>query len=682
MHFNRIFYLFVLALFSVSSLIAQDTKELSKELSPVVIEITPYKDLIPVQQLSGKELKRLNAHTVADALRYFSGVKIKDYGGIGGLKTIDVRNMGTHHVGVFYNGVAVGNAQNGIVDLGKFSLDDIEMLQLYNGQRSTIFQSAKEFASATAVYINSKTPHFEEGKKTNLTARYKFASIQLTNPSFRLEQRVSDQISASLSAEYLHSNGEYSFRYKRLNLDKTVAYDTTATRRNGDIDAFRIEAGLYGKTTNGSWKGQLYYYDSERGLPGAIVKNNWQTGERSWDKNVMAQAELTQFVTDRYQFQIKGKFAYDYTRYMARDSIEFFENQVTKNLQVDNSYYQQDFYLSAVNLYKITPEWEVSLATDLQYNKLNATREGIGTLFTYPERMSFISALATSLNLGSFKAQASVLGTFTKEKVRNNLQAPDRSVFSPALFLSYKPWQKRDFIIHTFYKNIFRMPTFNDLYYTQIGDANLKPEFTNQVNLGAQYHIPINGPHLKSVNLKLETYYMNVKDKIIAAPTGSMFRWMMTNLGQTEGYGLETGFGTTISLGTLQLTTNINYEFTQSKNHTTINDIKLSAYGDQIPYAPWHSGSAIVGLDYKNWGLNYSFVYVGKRYDGAMNNIARNEVQPWYTHDLSLQKELTINTYRFRISAEANNILNQQYEVVTNYPMPGRNFRFILSLEL
>lgn len=679
---NKTIYLLLLGIFSFTASFAQEEKESSKELSPVVIQITPYKDLIPVQQLTGKELERLNAHSVADAMRYFSGVKIKDYGGIGGLKTIDVRNMGTHHVGVFYNGVAVGNAQNGIVDLGKFSLDDIDMLQLYNGQRSTIFQSAKEFASATAVYIHSKTPQFKEGKKTNLTARYKLASIQLTNPSFRLEQQISDNISASLSAEYLHSNGEYSFRYKRLNLDQTVAYDTTATRHNGDIDAFRIEAGLYGKTSSTTWKAQLYYYDSERGLPGAIVKNNWQSGERSWDKNVMAQAELTHYVNDRYKFQLKSKFAYDYTRYVARDSIEFFENQVTKNLQVDNSYYQQDFYVSAVNLYRITPEWEVSLATDAQYNKLNATRQGIGTLFTYPERFSFITALATSLDLGPIKAQASLLGTFTKEKVRHNLQAPDRSEFSPAVFLSYKPWQNRDFVVHTFYKNIFRMPTFNDLYYTQIGDANLKPETTNQVNLGAQYQIAIKNRYLKSVSLKLETYYMNVQDKIIAAPTGSMFRWMMTNLGQTEGYGLETGFGTNLTLGTLNVNTQINYEFSQAKNYTTINGIKLSAYGDQIPYAPWHSGSAIVGLNYRDWGLNYSFIYVGKRYDAAMNNIARNAVEPWYTHDLSLQKDFQIDRYHLRISAEANNLMDQQYEVVTNYPMPGRNFRFTLSFEL
>ena len=36
----------------------------------------------PVQELKGKELKELSVYSVADALRYFSGVQVKDYGGV------------------------------------------------------------------------------------------------------------------------------------------------------------------------------------------------------------------------------------------------------------------------------------------------------------------------------------------------------------------------------------------------------------------------------------------------------------------------------------------------------------------------------------------------------------------------------------------------------------------------
>ena len=144
---------------------AQNRLDSIQHLDEVVIMAKPYKEVIPVQRLNGDELERLNAHSVADALRYFAGVQIKDYGGMGGLKTVNVRNMGTHHVGMFYDGIQVGNVQNGVVDLSRFSLDDLDELSLYNGQKSEIFQAAKDFASASAVYLKAKKPVFTQGKK-------------------------------------------------------------------------------------------------------------------------------------------------------------------------------------------------------------------------------------------------------------------------------------------------------------------------------------------------------------------------------------------------------------------------------------------------------------------------------------------------------------------------------------
>lgn len=116
--------------------------------------------VVAPQTLHGEQLEKLNSHSVADALRYFSGVQIKDYGGVGGVKTIDIRSMGSHHTGVFYDGLQLGNAQNGQIDLGRYSLDNIESISLYNGQKSQIFQPARDFASGSAIYIRSKTPQF------------------------------------------------------------------------------------------------------------------------------------------------------------------------------------------------------------------------------------------------------------------------------------------------------------------------------------------------------------------------------------------------------------------------------------------------------------------------------------------------------------------------------------------
>ena len=161
----------------------------------MVVATRTSQEIVPVQMLSGEKLRTLGTHSIADAIRYFSGVQIKDYGGIGGLKTINVRSLGSQHVGVFYDGVELGNAQNGIVDLGRFSLDNMESVSLYNGQKSSTLQSAKDYASATAVYLQTKKPRFEDGKRNNWNLGLKGGSFATVNPSVLWEHRISDRVS-------------------------------------------------------------------------------------------------------------------------------------------------------------------------------------------------------------------------------------------------------------------------------------------------------------------------------------------------------------------------------------------------------------------------------------------------------------------------------------------------------
>ena len=254
-----------------------------QKINEVIIVGTPvipkYREVIPAQVLKEVDLQRLNSLSVADAIRYFAGVQLKDYGGVGGLKTVNIRSMGTNHMAVFYDGIQLGNAQNGQVDLGRFSLDDVEEISLYNGQKSDIFQSAKDFGASGTIYITTRRPRFEEGKRANFKATMKTGSFGLINPSMRYEYKISDAVSSSFSGEWINATGRYKFRYRRRNTLGEIAYDTTAYRQNGDINATRMEAGLHGKMADGQWTVRAYTYNSERGIPGAIVNNVFRHGE-------------------------------------------------------------------------------------------------------------------------------------------------------------------------------------------------------------------------------------------------------------------------------------------------------------------------------------------------------------------------------------------------------------------
>ncbi|WP_027383869.1 TonB-dependent receptor [Epilithonimonas caeni] len=642
----------------------KDTVE--TEILKVDVYKKDFKEILPAQTISGEKLERLNSQSVADALRYFSGVQIKDYGGIGGLKTINIRSMGSQHVGVFYDGIQLGNAQNGLVDLGRFSLDDIEEISLYNGQKSEIFQPARDFGSSGSIYLQPKTPQFKFNKKTNLVLRLKNSSIDLFNPSFRLEQKISDRVSASFSSEFLQSDGIYRFRYHKKYPDGTTAYDTIAKRFDSDIKAKRFETSFHGIINNGSWNIRSYGYLSDRGIPAAIVNNRFDgRGQRLVDENYFIQANFRKKLFPKLETQFKAKFAYDFTHYI--DTVS--------SIKIQNQYIQREIYLSSSNIYSVTQNWDFSTSFDFQYNNLDADLVN----FSYPTRYTSLLAFATTYQWEKLKFLGSLLGTFVHEDVEKNAKSPDKTEWTPAAFLSYQPFDYNDFTVRAFYKRIFRMPTFNDLYYTMIGNAFLKPEFTNQYNLGFTYQKSFENWVLQSFYAKVDGYFNKVKNKIIAAPTGNMFRWMMLNLGEVEIIGTDVNVQADLLVGNIKLKPLVSYTFQRARDFSDRNE---TYFGDQIPYTPRHSGTFSLMSDYKDWSFNYSFMYVGERYDGQQNNIQYNYIQPWYTHDLSIQKKMNWKNNQFKASLEVNNIFNQYYDVVLNYPMPGRNFKLILSFTL
>ena len=660
----------------------------------VVVSKPAMREVVPSQKLNGELLERLSTHTVADALRYFSGIQLKDYGGVGGIKTVNIRSMGTHHLGISYDGVALGNAQNGQIDLGQFSLDNVEEITLYNGQKSAIFQPASDFGNAGSVYIRTREPEFRRYggtgvrryENTNLRFRAQYGSSDMLRLSALWEQRLSETVSSSVSAGFLTASGKYKFHYERRYPDGTTAWDTTAVRQNGDIHAERIEANLYGRLWQGSWQIKGYLYYSARGIPGAIVNNVWKRGERQQDLNTFFQAAYDKSIGNKFATRWLAKYAYYNTHYVNRDSTQ---------LPVDNRYKQQEFYFSTANVLELLPNWSASLSYDFKWNKLDADIWN----FAYPTRISNLVSLATAIDYKHLKAQGSLLATFINDRYRryggtgargyeNSSAAANSSFFTlhsslqkltPAVFVNVYPFRGTFFSLRAYVKQSFRMPTFNDLYYTDMGNANLVPERATQYDVGFALNKHFTRGIVRHAEMHFDAYYNTVHDKIVAYPKGQQFRWTMLNLGTVHIKGIDVEAEADFQIGKdLVATARAQYTYQDARDVTDPAD---SYYNDQIPYIPWHSGSAILGLKYKGWDLNYSFIYAGERYD-EQENILYNHMEPWYTSDLSLRYQFMLHRTKFIAQAEVNNLLDQDYEVIVNYPMPGINYALSLTVEI
>ena len=370
-----------------------------------------------------------------------------------------------------------------------------------------------------------------------------------------------------------------------------------------------------------------------------------------------------------YSLLANGKYAYDYLHYLSDPRLD------VTTMYVDNHYRQQEIYASAAHLFTIYPWWRMSLSSDFQWNALRADLID----FVYPTRNTILTSAATSFDFNRLMLQASLLYTHVDDNTRTKgANAGTKNKYTPSVIATWQPLTKLPLNVRAFYKKVFRMPTLNDLYYTFIGNKDLKPEYTTQYDVGFTFSHTWNNHWLKSLDLQIDGYYNEVDDKIIAMPTSNQFRWTMINLGHVEIRGLDAAIRGEWGFGKVELSTLFNYTYQKAQDFT---DPTSEWYGGQIPYIPWHGGSIILNGSYQTWSCNYSFIYTGERYE-AVANIPENYAQPCYTHDFSLSKTFQWGKTGIRVTAEINNIFNQQYEVVQCYPMPGTSFKIKLNVML
>lgn len=620
----------------------------------------------PFQILTNKTIQNLNVLQLSDAVKFLAGTTVKDYGGIGGLKTVSVRSLGAAHTAINYNGIAVSDVQTGQIDIGRFSLDQIDNISLMSGQSDQIFMPARAFSLSSALNINTITPQFKENKNSTGKVKLQAGSFGLVNPAFTVSNKLSTVFKSRLSGEWMSANGAYPYKLHY----GTAATDSSSIekRNNSDVENFRIEGALFGNfsdRTQGNIR--LYYYRSERGLPGATILYNTAnySKQRLWDKTFFVQGHLEHRFSPRWVIQANAKYNRGYLRYL--DST-----YLGSSGKVEDIFNQNESYGSLAVLYRAFEQLSFSAATDLSAAAMTSNRIN----FADPVRYTSQSVVAAKWMHEYFLATASVLYTQTSESVQNGNAAQNHNKVSPYAGFSVKPFDAADFRIRAFYKNSFRLPTFNDLYYPSVGVRKLKPEDAHQFNLGLTYSTSVS-TFLPWFKITADAYANKVNNKIIAYPTSNLHQWAMMNLGIVKIKGLDIAAESAARFaGQTNLTFGATYTYQEAKDKT---DAAKSTYNHRIPYTPQHSGSARAALELPWFKVACAMLWSGSRYYNAYNS-SNYKLSGYTDYSLSVSKDFETRIGLLGIHAEALNLSDKNYEIVRNYPMPGRSYRVSLSL--
>lgn len=621
----------------------------------------------PLQQLNREELQQLGLQNLADAVKKFAGTQVKDYGGIGGMKTVSVRNLGAHHTAVSYDDVTISNTQAGQIDISRFTLDQVESITLAVGNDDDWLQSARHYASGGVLSIKSQRQG-RDGEHLELKVRG--ASFGYISPSFRYWQPLDSGTTLTLNGSFMRADGTYP--YTLVNgMEKT-----REKRHNSDIASWQGEANLYHTWSNRSQLDvKTYWYHSGRGLPGAVILYKDAGNERLWDEDFFTQAVYTTPLSQSLTLKARMKYTHSWNQY--EDTDVKYENGLRRDVARQNEYYG-----SAVIGWQPTDWLSLALAEDLAYNDLRSNISISDNLTDppYPKRTTSLTALSVHLDWQRLRADASLVGTFATETVKAGKQPDDRRKLSPAVSVSYRLLSDGHLFLRAMYKNTFRLPTFNDLYYIRMGNTGLRPENAHEMNAGVTWSgQPVRW--LKYLTATVDGYLNRVTDKIVAFP--STYVWKMANFGRVVIKGVDITLATELPLYQTGRSEDISLLLTGAYTYLRAEDKeeRSSTYNHQLPYTPRQSGNMTVLLRTPWVHVGYNVFAQGKRWSNVQST-PQYALNAYWEHTVSLSHEFKFKHFRLDIQATAHNLTDEQYEIIKYYPMPGRSFSASATVKL
>lgn len=658
--FIKIMALILLCSIAINHLQAQT--DTSKTLNKVTVSALKYRNryraAVPTQLLQKNILQQLNAPSIGDAANYFSGVLVKDYGGVGGLKTVSVRSLGAAHTGIAYDGVAISDVQAGQIDMSRFSTSFVQTLLLEIGLPQQLLQPARLQSSAVLLSINTPFYYPAAGKQTKWQAGVHAGSFGLWQPYAGVQLPLSKRTTIGINAEAFFSKGNYPYQERNGNIVEDHK------RVNSDMQSVQAELNLrtvFKDSATIQVKG--WGYLSERGLPGAVIFYNNRSVQRLWNKDFFLQARYNKALATHTDLLLAAKYNYAFTRYT---DPAFLNN--TGGL--DDRYTQQEAYFSAAIQRRLLSALSMSLASDIAFTGLTAN----STVKGKPERLSLWNALGVKYTQNLWQVNGTLLWQHFNDKTLHQPSAGATDKVTPGISATWQWAAESPFMLRFFYKHIFRMPTFNDLYYNFIGSRNLLPELAKQYNAGISYSKSLTG-FVQQLNISADAYVNTIHDKIVAMPSQNVFVWSMMNVGKVRITGIDINTdvqGKWKEHFTWML--RLAYTWQKALDITNLNE---SSYKNLIPYTPEHSGSGIFSVSWKKWTTGYNLLFSGTRYTQKENH-PTNELNGWGIHDIFVARTVSYKQYNLQLRAGLNNITDKAYAIVNNYPMPGRNIKISL----
>ena len=529
---------------------------------------------------------------------------------------------------------------------------------MVSGPDNDLLQPAALAAQAAVISINTGRPNLEEGSSKS-SAQLKYGSFNTLSAQAESAFRAGKRNTVSLQGEWLRTDGNYPYT------QDNGTYSKEMRRDNSDVQRLRLEGALFSDIGRYyTLDTRAYWFQSEQGLPANILYNENAARERLWNRNGFVQSTLTARIYDSGILRFSAKYSLTDTRYL---------DPKVSNTQgkTDNRYTEQEGYFSFLVYYHLYEHLSFSFGSDVRYSSL----DGNGAQQARPTRITINNSAALKYASNRITLTARLNQIVTSEQTKLRQAANNFKRFSPTAGLNWLAWPATGLHVRASYSNTFRLPTFNDLYFEQIGRRDLKPERASVTSAGIVIENEVSNIRY---SVYADTYNSYVKDRILAVPGKNTAVWMMKNIGLVTTHGLETGLELHALQGLVRPALLVSYTYQRSMDKT---DSKSSTWNHQLPYTPRHSASAVTWIETPFINASCNLIYSGEYYCNGYNG-PQYHMPSYYELGVSLWRSFRLDVGELVLKTECINLTDSRYELVRNYPMPGRQFRITVSMDL
>lgn len=537
----------------------------------------------------------------------------------GGISIFSIRGSTAQQNTVFWNGFKIENQMLGLTDINLLPEQLFDQIYINNSPETSRLINGKPGGT---IHFNSR-PQLHEDQLV-------FSTFLDKNRNRSYHLNTNFKVGTTLFSIRALSN-QFSNRYSYSDLsNKTRKADHARLNQNALI--FSV---IHQTSNNWQISYDLWVQNTEREVPPTIFQ---QKSEAEQKDRHLRNALVAQKAFSRGVLELRTAFLAEHLIYSDSLIQEFSDSRMLEWQS------RLSYSVSIASLFPIKVESglrNIQIRSDAYDN-------------TPRQSPFFLSFSGKSGDLLSF-AQ---LGIQIKQEFNRDYSIPLTYQFQ----LTGKPKDLFSWSITT--GNHYRLPTFNDLYWPNLGNKELIPEDGYQFDGSIQ--LERNHPLLKG--LQLTGFYRKTNNLIFW--NNRQGRWKPENLSTVKARGMEFRWQGEWKISKVKVESKVGYDFVVSEltKERFPNDPALNK---QLPYIPKHSFILENIIQYRDWQLSSHLRSLSTRYTNTDHS---SSLDPKYLLDISISKTLDLSFMRCNLSFSVYNATNKSHFSVANRPLPLRSF--------